>query len=367
MTQNLNLQNNQDQLNNFHFLYTSASGTMVRPWCNSTENDYCPLVIAFMSFIIITSIILIFFLCAKTSFKCKKMRHYCRKLFRTRYSQSRHGRRDLNRSTNSQIFNPVTSNISSNSATSITGECNNSNQESSTNIVPTNIFSRIGRRLSFRRSGSSSRNSNVWFTDLSKYPNRNMPPPPPSYDESQQHVSLTGYSHKQRPCYPRKFLSVSAIRRPEQTSAANTTASIVNNAFSMENVCENYNIDHQERSSTVFPSYRCIALTTSPSTRATLSRLGDLSRQLLREQQAEESNDFDIISANIATMASFLDEVPPPYEAVITNVAEPAQTSNRQFNRTRSFMSSLMPSFRSTSNLPNYNSLNNSRVRENLV
>ena len=360
----LNSQNNQEQIKNFHILYTSASST-VRPWCNSTENDYCPLVIAFMSFIIITSLVLIFFLCAKTSFKCKKMRHYFRKLFRIRNSRSRHSRRELNRSTNSQIFNP--SNISSNTSTSITEECNNSNQELSTQPTSNNIFSRIGRRLSFTRGGSSSsnRNSNIWFTDLSKY-SRNMPPPPPSYDESQHHVTIAGF--KPRPSYPRKYLSVSAIRRPEQTlAAANTSASIVNNAFSMENISENYNIDHQERSATVFPSYRCIALTTSPSTRATLSRLGDLSRQLLREQQAEESNDLDIISANIATMANFLDEVPPPYEAVITNEVEPAQTSYRHFNRTRSFMSSLMPSFRATSNLPNYNSLDNTRVRENLV
>ncbi|CAF0888218.1 unnamed protein product [Brachionus calyciflorus] len=49
-----------------------------KAWCQLDTADYCPLVIALMSSIILLSCILIIYLCARTSFNCIR----CRRLFK---------------------------------------------------------------------------------------------------------------------------------------------------------------------------------------------------------------------------------------------------------------------------------------------
>ena len=259
-----------------------------RPWCSSSNdsNDYCPIVIAIMSFVIIISLILILYLCSKSSFKCKSLRKLVLRLKNKLNKPNRRQRSIYNRS----------------------GSLSNMNIPFSENSTPSSdsapgILNRFGSFLS--SSSSTTNNTNdIWFTDVSKYAR-----PPPTYEESQQvsNTISTRQAHLNRviKTYPRKLF---------------VSSSNVNDAFSMESVNETRIGSNLERipSRGVFPTYRCLALTTSPSTQAHLQQLGALSRQLLDENGPADS-------------CLNLDEVPPAYETVVSS-------NNNQLNRARSFM-----------------------------
>lgn len=243
-----------------NFVYTRKA------WCQNAQADYCPLVIALMSIIIILSFVLIIYLCAKTSFRCKFIRN---------------------------IFSR---------------ETNSSQPSRSGSIMST---------LSNRNSTDNSTTQNVWSTDVSKFPR-----PPPTYEESQLNKSAT--VTRVIRAYPRKISSL-----PLNQSAN------VNSAFSMEQLDETVsNIQHSTLGSSLFPTYRCVSLTTSPPARNTLQRLSALSRQLLEENGITEP----IVANDVFQSTANNDEIPPPYESVITTSQF---TTTRSVSRSRNNPSSV--------------------------
>lgn len=226
-----------------------------RAWCQSDKADYCPLVIALMSFIILVSLGLILFLCARTSFKCK----YLRKMF-------------------------------------------NRNQ---TSLQPTTRLNRTMSNLSTLSSINRSaftinpipfQPQSVWSTDNSKFAR-----PPPTYEESQTTKS-SKFTRVIR-TYPRKMTHVPIVVQSNQSAN-------VNDAFSMENITEPVRLTRTVNRN-VFPSYRCLSLTTSPSTRSGIQRLNSISAHLAGENCTNEQ----ILQADLFTQV--VDEVPPSYDSVI--------------------------------------------------
>lgn len=271
-TQRSNLYNNRlvysDNFANDYYYQSS------RTWCNS-QRDYCPLVIALISVVIFITLILIIVLCVKNRVRCRSFRNLvlsCRnKLFKnSSQQQSQHQH---------IISNPNRSNLET------------------LNALRNPTVSRASRSA-FRSSNLSERN--IWF--IGNFSSK-ATPPPPSYEESQ------------------KFANRSSLTKLH-SNPLNQSANI-NNAFSFESINEN------SSPSAVFPSYRYIALSTSPNTRATIQRLSNLSRQLLQENGYTQANTSNFV--RVGTLNINNDEVPPDYESVIKscqNINQETQVSS---------------------------------------
>ena len=224
-----------------------------KTWCNS-QRDYCPLVIALISVVIVITLILIIYLCIKSSFQCSTLRNFIQTLRNKLFKNS---------STNNQPRS-----------------CNPNRSNLETLAALRNPSVSRASRSAFRSSSMNDRN--IWF--IGSFYSKSTPPPP-SYEESQKIVRHTKL----------------------HTVPLNQSASI-NNAFSIESINEN-------SPSAIFPSYRCIALSTSPNTRATIQRLGHLSRQLLQENGYTDSSNSNFV--RVGTLNINNDEVPPDYETAI--------------------------------------------------
>lgn len=249
-----------------------------RPWCQKDLIDYCPLVISLMSFIILVSIILIIYLCIKTSLNCRFVHKLSRKMFRQRQSSMQ----TLNVSSN--YINEPPPNVAIN-------EVNQLNVIS-VSQVPVSPDSR-----------------RVWCTNLSKYSRQSAPP---TYEESQLMDRIINANVVVRPkCVPSSSSSSTnrIVRTYPRKAASFSSTCSSNEAFSEESL----SIANQSAGTSgtsVFPSYRCLALTTRPGAASPVQRLSTLSRQLLQDDET------------YPTYLSAIDEVPPPYEAVVTtNVA----------------------------------------------
>lgn len=124
----------------------------------------------------------------------------------------------------------------------------------------------------------SNQNRQIWFTDISKSV------PPPTYDESQS-------------------LTIHHVIKPKPINPASVYPQ--SNSTDIANVQE----------SVVFPNIRCLTLTSSPETRSSLNRLGNLSRLLLNQNMVGYGLEF----THMGTSNSPNDEVPPAYDTIVGN------------------------------------------------
>lgn len=238
------------------YLYQSS-----KMWCNS-QRDYCPLVIALISVIILITIVLIIFLCIKNSFQCESLRRATQRL------------------TNKFRFN---------TNTVVNQSCNQPRSNIETLAALRNPTVSRQSRSAFRNiSNHFNSDRNVWFTSNKQ----TVTPPPPTYEESQNTIIRVKTSRNLH-----KLHSM-----PLSQSAS------INNAFSIETV-------NEEIPTALFPTYRCLALSTSPSTRATLQRLSNLSKQLLQENRFNEETTSALV--RVGTLNINNDEIPPDYETVV--------------------------------------------------
>lgn len=225
------------------------------PWCSQVSHDYCPFVISLMSFVCLISLMLIIFICVRGSIECAPFRKCILSFRRTFFKRqpNENSRLSYDRS----ILPPTAMDLSS--------------------PINRSFFDRVNN---FTHS-SPERSGQVWFTDISKTR------PPPTYEESQTYTVRNLI--KPVPINP-----IITRTYPQNKTATNIT---LENEFS------------NEQTAPLFPSYRCLTLTSSPSVRSNLNRLGDLSRQLLEENVFSFSR---MGSLNINN-----DEVPPAYDSII--------------------------------------------------
>jgi hypothetical protein len=238
------------------YIYQSS-----KMWCNS-ERDYCPLVISLISIVIFITLLLIIYMCVN-SFELRRFFQSIREKLFNNSSQSSFNN-NMQRRNNIETLNALRNpNISSSSRSA---------------------FRRISNQL-------NASDRNIWFTGRANYTKQTQLPPPPTYEETIESIraSKTDIVHK--------------LHTVPVTQSAS-----VNNAFSIENI-------NSQESSPVFPTYRCLALTTSPSTRAQLQRLRNMSIRLLQENRFNEETTRAL--ARVGTLQLNNDEVPPSYETVI--------------------------------------------------
>ena len=168
--------------------------------------------------------------------------------------------------------------------------------------VNTSFFSRVNN---FRHS-APDRNGQVWFTDISKTTR-----PPPTYEESQTQIYSVRNLVKPVPINP-------IIR----TYPIQNGAFLVDNEVRVANVIEDPAENHEPTSTVLFPSYRCISLTSSPTARANLQRLGDLSRQLLEQHRATPFS-------RVGSLNIHNDEVPPAYDSIVSATIQEIHEPNQ--------------------------------------
>lgn len=255
-----------DQQNHDQPSQTTASHYH-QPWCSQVSHDYCPLVISFMSFICLVSFILIIYLCLRSSVECHPLRKCLRSLRKSVFKK--HTPSNASRLSYDRSIIPTT-------AMDLSTPVNRS------------FFSYVNNFT----HASPSRQGQVWFTDVSKTTR-----PPPSYEESQTYTVRNIV----------KPIPVNPSRTIQLKNQANEVA-IENSAFENIEPCN------------VFPAYRCLTLTSSPNNRASLNRLGDLSRQLLAESAVFEVCSDDGGFSRVGSITVQNDEVPPAYDAVFGNV-----------------------------------------------
>ena len=324
-----------DRTDSFQYRYRADGTHFERAWCHSDAGDFCPLVIISMSIIIILSLVLIVFLCTTNSFGFKYIHNIAsflrRKLRKTNQDT---------RLQNAQIFRrPIyTSSQSSGASPSALRPSNLAilhsleAPASRTSTITGRLLSRLnnfGSFLSSRSSTSSAeQNFNVWFVDAANHVR-----PPPSYEESQ---------HTERVNVESGARIVSSKCTPLVTQSSS-----YNIAFSMENIDES----QLNACRTVFPSYRCMTLTTD-----TLSAQPTVS--LLAQKQG------NLVNYSVDSLPRVLDEVPPPYEQVV--VASPSRDKNKssKLSRTRSLFNSGV-SLANARRL--YSTMNKASTRRELV
>jgi len=214
--------------------------------------------------------LLIIYLCIKTSFECTCIRRFSlslrNKFTRTTTSSTPSVHSDQPRRSNIETLAALRNpTVSQNSRSA---------------------FRNITRQL-------NQHERNIWFTDAYS----KSTPPPPTYEESQQNIISN------------KSLSIHSAN--------------VNNAFSIENIHNQAELHPMP----VFQNYRYLSLTTSPSTRAQLNRLSNLSRRLLDENQI--SMDMPSHLVRQGTLNINNDEVPPDYETVVKNVPDISSISHQ--------------------------------------
>ena len=305
---------NRDKTFQYRYNMDHSNFNYERAWCHSDAGDYCPLVIASMSVVIILSLVLILYLCTRKAFGFKCCRNVSLFLRKKLLKSPSNNSTMLSR--NHQMRRPIYHNMSPVQALSprpsnleILHSLEAPVTVSRTSTLTSRFLNRLNNFGSFlstnsSRSSSSSteQNANVWFVDIGKHVR-----PPPSYDESQHTERVNEESdvnlktHRSLRAMPVNY---------NQTSNFNV-------AFSLENLME------PQESRIVFPSYRCMTLTTdASSTQPTLCLIG-------HHQPQVENN---------ATLIRAQDEVPPPYEAVVNAfVTTQKPTSSTHLNRTRSF------------------------------
>jgi hypothetical protein len=303
---------NRDKTFQYRYNMDHSSVNYERAWCHSDAGDYCPLVIASMSVVIILSLILILYLCTRKAFGFKCCRNVSLFLRKKLLKSTSNNSTMISR--NHQMRRPIYHNMSPIQAPQRPSnlEILNSLETPVTISRTSTLTSRLLNRLnnfgsflstnSSRSSSSSSeQNANVWFVDIGKHVR-----PPPSYDESQHTERVNEESDVN--------LKTQRSRRAMPVNYNQT--SNFNGAFSLENLME------PQESRIVFPAYRCMTLTTNASTtQPTLCLIG-------HQPQLE----------NNATLIRAQDEVPPPYEAVVNAfVTNQKPISSTHLNRTRSF------------------------------
>lgn len=236
-----------------------------QPWCNQVSNDFCPLVISLMGFICLISIILIIYLCLRGTFECNKIRHFFR-IIRLKIFKQRFSE-SARLSYGRSIITPHAMDLSA--------------------PIDRSFISRINNYT------LSNQNRHIWFTDISK-----SVPPPPTYDESQS-------------------LTIHHVIKPKPINPASVYPK--SNSTDITDV----------QQSVVFPNIRCLTLTSSPGTRSSLNRLGNLSRQLLDQNMMGyglEINEFTRIGASNLPN----DEVPPAYDTIISNNVDQSECHSFQ-------------------------------------
>ncbi len=232
-----------------------------KPWCTQVSHDYCPLVITLMSFVCLVSLVLIIFICIRGSFECTPLRKCIRSLRKKIFKRtlSNASRLSYDRS------------IIPTSAMDLSTPINRS------------FFTHIDNYVSSERTEDQ-----VWFTNIN--PSKPATRPPPSYEESQTYTVRNLI----------KPVPINPVVRSYPHKESTTIASAVS----------------EPQASNVFPTYRCITLTSSANTRASLDRLSQLSRQLLDENTI----DLDTPFTRTGTLNIHNDEVPPAYDSIIGNI-----------------------------------------------
>ena len=318
----------RDRIHSYKYrLHSEYAATSDRTWCHGDAGDYCPLVIISMSLVIIVSFVLILYLCSKQTLKCKCLRAFTKflrkKLAKPSVEPSApNQRRPIYQETHSAETRPSNLAILHSLEAPVT--------ISRTSTITSRLLNRLNSFGSFvsRSSAGSSRpstsqdSSHIFFVDVSKHMR-----PPPSYEESQHIQRVTVQTLVQplnrasqiRASFPRKYYT-----------PVNQTPSF-NSAFSMENLNES---GREPTSQTVFPTYRCLALTTNSATaEPSLFILAGNSQPAPRALNLAAQP----LVENTIEMVRLMDEVPPPYEAVVS-----APNPKSQLNRTRSLFNSAL-------------------------
>jgi hypothetical protein len=277
---------NSNNANYLSYGSTHANGGNLKAWCQTNEADYCPVVIGTMSFVILTSMLTIIYLCAKSSFECSWL--HCSIWNKLIYpSQRRQRRRRLN---GGFALNSSTNYIND----SVSLDSINHMNSSASQTAPT-----------------SSRARAIWWIYGGHKPvvDGSLSHPniaaPPSYDESQ---------HLHRIVRPER---AQIVRKPKVVNE--------NAAFCLESSLSS----ETATPATVgaqFPAYRCLTLTATPTHQP-------------RVFQSQHVVDIDSLSM-------VFDEVPPPYEAVIVGESErrsnpPSTSSSLTSSHQQSFNASL--------------------------
>jgi hypothetical protein len=331
---------NRDK-SSYQYRFNMVSG-VERAWCHNDAGDYCPLVIASMSIVILLSLALILFLCTRKSFGCKYCRNVSlflrRKLLKapsrienSMLPRNHHIRRPIYQHNSTAILSSTETTRPSN--LEILQALETPVSISRTSTLTSRLLNRLNNFGSFlstnsSRSARDSNRTDVWFVDMTKHAS----PPPPTYDES-QHIERVNFETDSQ-------LRQSMRTAPIATSSVKfNQASSFNDAFSLENLNET-----QPESRIIFPSYRCMTLTTDLTTaQPTLC--------LIEHPQVE-------------TLTRNLDEVPPPYEAVVNPFVPPFRKTSSQLSRTRSLFNA---GFNAINAKKFYRTLNKSNIRREFV
>ncbi len=295
----------------FYSAYGASGATHSRLWCQSNSHDYCPLVISFMLLVIFLTLLFILCLCyskevVKPAWVVELTSCIKRKLRIKSSSRSDLG--TSRTSINSVYESTVVSTCEEQGLASlglvenggVGGHSSGSNS----------FFNRLNN---FSFISNSRLAQNVWFTDISKYhtgADSALPPPPPSYEESQLMISITkpisSFNRVIR-TYPRK---VSNKRPIIMTGGCNSSR--VNTGFVVDSVGSAASSIQQQ-----LPHVSCITVTvdrpcTSSSlatqhSQMTLERIG---RRLLEQNQHRVRQDDSGVVSEV--------DIPPAYETVIS-------------------------------------------------
>ena len=353
---------------------SSSSVAYSTPWCELNGTDYCPFVIALMSFIILSSLLLIIVLCVSSRLKRPNV---CSALLNWLCTSDVRQRRRL---------------TCAERESELTSRCHLNRSTDSISSAGEGFFARLYSRLWHSRCQHHplSRQDNIWFTNVA-YPysldgQSKFAKPPPSYDESQHHArvvytttnSSTGAPNAKRLAAHtnRRFVMEQLEDRsqPKATSLQSLSTTSATPAAEQPQVSSDDD-RRVSRERTIFPIYRCIILNTSPSSRAANVQRIQESPPLSLHQPAQQPETAAITSTRDArprlvdqiradllvsrplshhlAISLQTDEIPPPYEAVVTGAEHSTPSSNisAQLSRTRSYVASLVPSLRRSMSL----------------
>jgi hypothetical protein len=282
--------------NDLFLLYNSYGGGahVSRVWCQSNNRDYCPLVISFMLLVIFLSLLFILCLC------------YSKEIVKPDWVVRALGfiRRKLRiKSSRPSLGNSRTSINSVYESTIVIDDQNLDQNRVEDASRPNSFFNRLNN-FSFM---SYSTFGNVWFTDISKYHSgleNGLPPPPPSYEESQLMISITkpisSFNRVIR-TYPRKLSN----KRPIIKSGADSSR--VNTGFLVEGTdSNNQRVEPQVSCISVTVDQPCTSSSLTEHSQMTLERIG---RRLLEQNQHRIRQD-DQLASEV--------DIPPAYETVIS-------------------------------------------------
>ena len=303
-----------------------------RVWCQSDHRDYCPLAISAMLLVIVLSSAFIFCLCYSRDILRSHMFSGMLEVFGVKQRSSR---RTDDLYTEQQINSIYVSTVTSG------GDQDDLAAVVASSAQQTNSSFNRFNNLSFISNLSTD---NIWFTDLSKHngqrPDSPLPPPPPTYEESQHMsnmISRTKSSfNRVIRTSPRKLSN----KRPIFLAQTTSNRSQLNSGFLLETEAtvpfDDTNVS-QVQGRVSFPAYRCMTLTTErPCTsgeqtnrQITLERVG----HRLLEENHDRIRQSESVSQRALTSGDF--DIPPAYETVINeskpHVDNTSPSNNREF------------------------------------